>query len=73
MKRAEIAGDKMAGLPGAILLVHLPETNIGLSILVEKLFPVNGTPRENFTHKYLESNNKKLLMKAIELLKTKTK
>jgi carboxyl-terminal processing protease len=48
LKRATIIGTKMAGLNGAIYSYTMPNTGIGFSIPVEKLFHVNGTPRENF-------------------------
>ena len=70
MHRAWIVGDKMAGLLGAIYSFTLPETNIGFSIPVEKLFHVNGTPREDFIPKFLVSENKNYLPIAIKLLTT---
>jgi C-terminal processing protease CtpA/Prc len=57
MKRARIVGDKMAGLLGAIYSFTLPETNIGFSIPAEKLYHVNGTPRENFVPEFRVTDN----------------
>jgi carboxyl-terminal processing protease len=54
--RAKIIGTKMAGLLGAIDGFKLSQTNIGFQIPTERLFHVNGTPRENFRPKYLEDN-----------------
>jgi C-terminal processing protease CtpA/Prc len=71
MKRAEIVGEKMAGLIGAIYSFNLPETNIGFSLPVEKLFHVNGSPRENFTPKYLLKGNENYLPFAIQVLRKK--
>jgi C-terminal processing protease CtpA/Prc len=48
LKRATIIGTRMAGLNGAIYSFTMPNTNIGFSFPTEKLFHVNGTPRENF-------------------------
>jgi carboxyl-terminal processing protease len=48
LKRATIIGTKMAGLNGANYSFTLPNTGIGFSFPAEKLFHVNGTPRENF-------------------------
>jgi C-terminal processing protease CtpA/Prc len=48
LKRATIIGTRMAGLNGAIYSYKMPNTGIGFSIPVEKLFHVNGMPRENF-------------------------
>jgi carboxyl-terminal processing protease len=69
MNRARIVGDKMAGLLGAIYSFTLNETGIGFSIPVEKLFHVNGTPREKFIPKYPEVDAEKQMRLAIELLK----
>jgi len=50
-KRVTTIGTKMAGLSGAIYSYRLPNTNIGFSFPVEKLYHINGTPRELFTPK----------------------
>ena len=71
MNRAVIIGDRMAGLLGAIYSFSLPETKIGFSIPVEKLFHVNDTPRENFIPKFLVSESKKYLPLATKLLNNK--
>jgi carboxyl-terminal processing protease len=47
-KRATIIGTQMAGLNGAIYSYQMPHSKIGFSIPAEKLFHVNGTPRELF-------------------------
>jgi C-terminal processing protease CtpA/Prc len=57
MKRAMIVGEEMAGLLGAIYSFTLPETNIGFSIPVEKLFHVNGSPREDFVPEFRVTDN----------------
>jgi carboxyl-terminal processing protease len=48
LKRATIIGTRMAGLNGAVYSFVMPNTYIGFSFPAEKLFHVNGTPRENF-------------------------
>jgi len=48
LKRATVIGTKMAGLNGAVYSFTMPNTGIGFSIPAEKLFHVNGKPRENF-------------------------
>jgi carboxyl-terminal processing protease len=68
MKRAQVVGDKMAGLLGAIYTFTLPETKIGFAIPAEKLYHINGTPREQFVPRFLEPDNEKCLAKAIQLL-----
>nr|ART36738.1 D623 [uncultured bacterium] len=48
MKRATIVGTEMACLVGATSGIKLPHTGIGVNFPTEKLFHVNGTPREKF-------------------------
>ena len=38
----------MSGLNGAVFDLQLPNTGIKLNYAAEKLFHVNGTPREDF-------------------------
>jgi C-terminal processing protease CtpA/Prc len=68
MKRAKIVGDKMAGLLGAIYSFTMPETNIGFSIPAEKVFHVNGTPREEFMPGVIVTDNKEYIPTAVQLL-----
>jgi carboxyl-terminal processing protease len=48
MKRATVVGTKMARLVGATSGIRLPNTGIGVSFPTEKLFHINGIPRESF-------------------------
>lgn len=48
MRRATIVGTRMAGLNGAVFDLELPNTKIKLNYAAEKLFHMNGTPREDF-------------------------
>jgi C-terminal processing protease CtpA/Prc len=48
MRRATIVGTEMARLIGATSGITLPNTGIGVHFPTEKLFHVDGTPRENF-------------------------
>lgn len=48
MKRATIVGTEMARLVGATSSIKLPNTGIGVNFPTEKLFHVNGSPRESF-------------------------
>ena len=48
MRRATVVGTRMAGLNGAVFDLQLPNTGIKLNYAAEKLFHVNGTPREDF-------------------------
>ena len=48
LKRATVVGTEMAGLLGATGGITLPNSKIGVNFPVEKLFHVDGTPRETF-------------------------
>jgi C-terminal processing protease CtpA/Prc len=48
LKRGTIIGTEMAQLNGAVYSYQLPETKIWFNIPLEKLFHVNGNPREKF-------------------------
>ena len=48
MRRAAVVGTRMAGLNGAVFDLQLPNTGIKLNYAGEKLFHLNGTPREDF-------------------------
>jgi C-terminal processing protease CtpA/Prc len=48
MRRATVVGTRMAGLNGAVFDLQLPNTGIRLNYAAEKLFHLNGTPREDF-------------------------
>jgi C-terminal processing protease CtpA/Prc len=48
MKRAKVVGTQMARLNGAVDGFDLPNSKIGVNIATERLFHVNGTPREFF-------------------------
>jgi carboxyl-terminal processing protease len=43
-----VVGTAMAGLVGATNLIMLPRTKIGVNVPAERLYHVNGTPREAF-------------------------
>ncbi len=68
MDRALIVGTEMAGLLGAIYSYTLSETEIGFQIPAEKLFHINGTPREDFRPKHYILDTEKQLKKAIQLI-----
>lgn len=48
MKRATIIGTTMAQLNGAVYSYELPNTKIHFTFPVERLYHINGTPREKF-------------------------
>ncbi|NER14932.1 peptidase [Leptobacterium flavescens] len=68
MGRASLAGTPMAGLLGAIECSPLPETGIGVCFPIEKLFHINGTPREDFVPENRTATGKEALERAIKLL-----
>ena len=78
MKRATIVGTEMARLVGATSGIKLPHTEIGVNFPTEKLFHVNGTPREKFVppvHINLLLNENLdddlILKKGLKVLKTR--
>ncbi len=48
MDRAVVIGTPMAGLAGAVSTFTLPRTGIQLRVPTERLFHIDGTPREEF-------------------------
>ena len=75
LKRATVIGTKMAGLNGAIYSYTMPNTGIGFSFPVEKLFHVNGLPREDYVPGILvkpsSSTSDDILNRALQELKRK--
>lgn len=67
MKRAKIIGTEMAGLLGAISNFQLTETKIGFQFPTERLYHINGTPRETFLPETLTQNIEQTLQKAKEI------
>jgi C-terminal processing protease CtpA/Prc len=72
LKRTTVVGTRMAGLNGAIYSYQLPNTRIGFSIPVEKLFHVSGLPREAFVPPvevtFSGSGQDEILQKALNYL-----
>ena len=68
LNRAKIIGTKMAGLLGAIDGFKLSQTNIGFQIPTERLYHINGIPREDYRPKYLEDNIYKTWEKVNEMI-----
>lgn len=79
VKRATIIGTEMAQLNGAVYSYQMPNSRIGFSFPVEKLFHINGTPREKFKPSLLvnvkeEINNEDLVLAtALNFLKKQLK
>ena len=48
MKRATVIGTELARLNGAVESYEMPNTKIGFNISTERLYHVNGLPRELF-------------------------
>ncbi|MGZ5190225.1 MAG: S41 family peptidase [Flavisolibacter sp.] len=75
LKRARIIGTPLAGLNGAIYSYTMPNTKIGFSFPVEKLFHVNGLPREKYLpHQIVDLSTQKqgqdlILEQAIQYFK----
>tara|TARA_R110001632_G_scaffold43376_1_gene109866 strand:+ start:28108 stop:29304 length:1197 start_codon:yes stop_codon:yes gene_type:complete len=69
IESAKVVGTPMAQLLGSINCSSLPGTKINLCFPTEKLYHVNGTPRENFIPEYKTNTSKEAYFKALELLK----
>ncbi|MEO7984533.1 MAG: S41 family peptidase [Bacteroidota bacterium] len=69
MKRATIAGTKMAGLLGEIYSFETPELKIPFSFPCVQLRHINGQPREDFVPAILIQDQGKAVEKALEALK----
>lgn len=67
LKRAKIIGTKMAGLSGAISSFKMSETNIGFQIPTERIYHINGTPRENYRSTILTKNIEETLKIMYEI------
>jgi C-terminal processing protease CtpA/Prc len=78
MKRATIVGTEMARLVGATSGIRLPNTGIGATYPTEKLFHINGSPREKFvttvqTNLLLKANQNDediILQRGLRVLRT---
>ncbi len=57
----------MAGLIGAISNFQLTETKIGFQFPTERLYHINGIPRENFLPEILTQNSEQTIQKAKEI------
>ena len=52
-----VVGTSMAQLVGATYTITLPHTQIRVNVPAERLYHVNGTPRENFVPKAIDANS----------------
>jgi carboxyl-terminal processing protease len=69
MDRGKVIGTKMAGLIGAISQFRLSNTKIGFQFPTERVYHINGTPREDFKSPYLTEDIYHTWSKAKELFK----
>jgi C-terminal processing protease CtpA/Prc len=67
MKRAKIIGTEMAGLLGAINGFMMSETKIAFQIPTERLYHINGTPRENYKPTIFTNNIDETIKKMNEI------
>ena len=67
LKRAKIIGTEMAKLLGAINGFVMSETKIGFQIPTERLYHINGTPREKYKPKILTQNIEETIEKMKEI------
>jgi len=79
MKRATVIGTQLARLNGAVDGFEMPNTKIGFNIATERLYHVNGLPREFYNPAITvdvskqEPGNDVILHTAIKYLHNKTK
>jgi C-terminal processing protease CtpA/Prc len=79
MKRATVIGTQMARLNGAVDGFEMPNTKIGFNIATEKLYHINGQPREFYNPaitvdvRNQKPGNDVILHTAIDYLNQKTK
>jgi C-terminal processing protease CtpA/Prc len=66
-KRAKIIGTEMAKLLGAISGFVMTETQIGFQIPTERLYHINGTPRERYKPTILTKNIDETIKKINEI------
>jgi len=69
MTRSQTIGTKMAGLLGAIYTFKMKNTGYGYQIPYERMYHVNGTPREDFVPINLTANSTETKEKALLLAK----
>ncbi|GEM_PF-3703059 len=67
LKISRLGGTQMAGLIGAISNFQLSETKIGFQFPTERLYHINGTPRENFVPELITKNMEETMQKAKEI------
>ncbi|MEO8415756.1 MAG: S41 family peptidase [Ginsengibacter sp.] len=68
MNRVTIVGTKMAGLLGAIDGFKLTNTKIGFQISTERLYHINGTPRENYKPDILTKDSEETWSQARRIM-----
>ncbi|MCU0350422.1 MAG: S41 family peptidase [Flavobacterium sp.] len=67
LKRAKILGTEMAGLLGAISGFVMSETKIGFQIPTERLYHIDGRPREHYKPNILTQNMEETLEKMFKI------
>lgn len=79
MKRATIIGTQLARLNGAVESFMMPNTKIGFNFTTERLYHINGTPREFYNPTIVvdvsaqQPGNDMILNTALNFLKHKLK
>jgi C-terminal processing protease CtpA/Prc len=76
MKRATVVGTQLARLNGAVYSYEMPNTKIGFNFPVERLYHINGLPRElykptvevDMTKQHRKTNADAILDKALSIL-----
>ena len=71
MDKATVIGTSMARLLGAIKCVTLPDSGLNVCFPFEKLYNIDGTPREDFQPDIQTRNYKQTFQKTLELIREK--
>ena len=71
MDKATVIGTSMAQLLGTIKCFTLPDSRLSVCFTFEKLYNVDGTPREDFQPDIQTRNYKQIFQKTLELIREK--
>ena len=71
IENATVVGTRMARLLGAISCYTLPDSRLRVCFPFEKLYSIDGIPREDFQPRTTTSNYKHTFQKTLELIREK--
>lgn len=68
IETAKVIGTEMAKLKGAVTCFTLQETGIGICFPFEKLYNINGTPREDFIPEIITNTSRETYKKVLKII-----